>query len=78
MLSQPAATRRIAAVAVTTGLMQSLTRERTRRGIAHELAHVKNHDTLLMTITATIAGAVSMLAQFGMFFGGNRAAKRGA
>ena len=40
--------------------------------IAHELAHIKNHDTLLMTITATIAGAISMVAQFGMFFGGNR------
>ena len=40
--------------------------------IAHELAHIKNHDTLMMTITATIAGAISMLAQFGMFFGGNR------
>ena len=37
-----------------------------------ELAHIKNHDTLLMTITATIAGAISMLAQFGMFFGGHR------
>ena len=61
-----------AAVAVTTGLMQSLTREELAGVIAHELAHVKNHDTLLMTITATIAGAVSMLAQFGMFFGGNR------
>ncbi|HEV7880334.1 zinc metalloprotease HtpX [Bradyrhizobium sp.] len=58
-----------AAVAVTTGLMQSLTREELAGVIAHELAHVKNHDTLLMTITATIAGAVSMLAQFGMFFG---------
>ncbi|MEA2836405.1 MAG: heat shock protein HtpX [Bradyrhizobium sp.] len=61
-----------AAVAVTTGLVQSLTREELAGVIAHELAHVKNHDTLLMTITATIAGAVSMLAQFGMFFGGNR------
>ena len=40
--------------------------------VAHELAHIKNHDTLIMTITATIAGAISMLAQFGMFFGGNR------
>ena len=40
--------------------------------IAHELAHIKNHDTLIMTITATIAGAISMIAQFGMFFGGNR------
>ena len=61
-----------AAVAVTTGLMQSLSREELAGVIAHELAHVKNHDTLLMTITATIAGAISMLAQFGMFFGGNR------
>jgi heat shock protein HtpX len=40
--------------------------------VAHELAHIKNRDTLIMTITATIAGAISMLAQFGMFFGGNR------
>jgi heat shock protein HtpX len=61
-----------AAVAVTTGLVQSLSREELAGVIAHELAHVKNHDTLLMTVTATIAGAVSMLAQFGMFFGGNR------
>ncbi|MDX5361389.1 MAG: M48 family metalloprotease, partial [Alphaproteobacteria bacterium] len=38
--------------------------------MAHELAHVKNRDTLIMTITATIAGAISMLAQFGLFFGG--------
>ena len=61
-----------AAVAVTTGLMHALSREELAGVIAHELAHVKNHDTLLMTITATIAGAVSMLAQFGMFFGGHR------
>jgi heat shock protein HtpX len=40
--------------------------------IAHELAHIRNRDTLTMTITATIAGAISMLAQFGLFFGGNR------
>jgi heat shock protein HtpX len=59
-------------VAVTTGLVQSLSREELSGVIAHELAHVKNHDTLLMTITATIAGAISMVAQFGMFFGGNR------
>ncbi len=38
--------------------------------LAHELGHVKNHDTLLMTITATIAGAISMLANFGFYFGG--------
>jgi heat shock protein HtpX len=61
-----------AAVAVTTGLVQSLSREELGGVIAHELAHVKNHDTLLMTITATIAGAISMVAQFGMFFGGHR------
>ena len=61
-----------AAVAVTTGLMQSLSREELAGVIAHELAHIKNHDTLIMTITATIAGAISMIAQFGMFFGGNR------
>jgi heat shock protein HtpX len=61
-----------AAVAVTTGLMRQLSREELAGVIAHELAHIRNHDTLLMTITATIAGAVSMVAQFGMFFGGNR------
>ena len=61
-----------AAVAVTTGLMQQLTREELAGVVAHELAHIKHHDTLLMTITATIAGAISMLGQFGMFFGGNR------
>ncbi len=61
-----------AAVAVTTGLVQSLSREELSGVIAHELAHIKHHDTLLMTVTATLAGAVSMLAQFGTFFGGNR------
>ncbi len=61
-----------AAVAVTSGLLQHLSREEVAGVIAHELAHIKNHDTLIMTITATIAGAISMLAQFGMFFGGNR------
>jgi len=61
-----------AAVAVTTGLVRSLSREELAGVIAHELAHIRHHDTLLMTITATIAGAISMLAQFGMFFGGNR------
>jgi heat shock protein HtpX len=59
-----------AAVAVTTGLLEMLSRDELAGVIAHELAHIKNHDTLLMTITATIAGAISMLAQFGMFFGG--------
>jgi heat shock protein HtpX len=59
-----------AAVAATTGLLNMLTREEVAGVIAHELAHIKNRDTLIMTITATIAGAISMLAQFGMFFGG--------
>ena len=61
-----------AAVAATTGLLQMLSREEIAGVIAHELAHIKNHDTLTMTITATIAGAISMLAQFGLFFGGHR------
>ena len=61
-----------AAVAVTTGLLRMLSREEAAGVIAHELAHIKNRDTLTMTITATIAGAISMLAQFGMFFGGSR------
>jgi len=59
-----------AAVAVTSGLLRMLSREEIAGVLAHELAHIKNHDTLTMTITATIAGAISMLAQFGMFFGG--------
>jgi heat shock protein HtpX len=60
------------AVAVTTGLLNMLSRDEAAGVIAHELAHIKNRDTLLMTITATFAGAISMLAQFGMFFGGSR------
>jgi heat shock protein HtpX len=67
-----------AAVAVTTGLLERLSREEVAGVVAHELAHIKNHDTLIMTITATIAGAISMLAQFGMFFGGgNREGNNG-
>ena len=61
-----------AAVAATTGLLQLLSRDEIVGVMAHELAHVKNRDTLVMTMTATIAGAISMLANFGMFFGGNR------
>jgi len=61
-----------AAVAATTGLLDRLTREEVAGVIAHELAHVKNRDTLTMTIAATLGGAISMLANFGMFFGGNR------
>ncbi|MEM8741306.1 MAG: M48 family metalloprotease, partial [Pseudomonadota bacterium] len=40
--------------------------------MAHELAHIKNRDTLIMTVAATVAGAIAMLAQFGLFFGGGR------
>src|SRR5208282_5262801 len=59
-----------AAVAASEGLLQRLSPEEISGVLAHELAHVKNHDTLTMTIAATIAGAISMLANFGMFFGG--------
>jgi heat shock protein HtpX len=59
-----------AAIAVSTGLIAMLNREQIAGVIAHELAHIRNRDTLTMTITATIAGAISMLAQFGLFFGG--------
>lgn len=61
-----------AAVAATSGLLRLLNRQEIEAVMAHELAHVKNRDTLTMTITATLAGAISMLAQFGLFFGGNR------
>jgi heat shock protein HtpX len=61
-----------AAVAATTGILQQLTREELAGVIGHELTHVKNRDTLTMTVAATIAGAISMLANFAFFFGGNR------
>jgi heat shock protein HtpX len=61
-----------AAVAATTGLLQMLNRDEIAGVMAHELAHVKNRDTLLMTVTATIAGAISMLANFAIFTGGGR------
>ena len=61
-----------AAVAVTTGLMRTLSREELAGVIAHELAHIRNHDTAIMTVTATFAGAITMLANFAMFFGGRR------
>ncbi|MBM3488447.1 MAG: zinc metalloprotease HtpX [Alphaproteobacteria bacterium] len=60
-----------AAVAATTGLLRQLSHEEIAGVMAHELAHVKNRDTLIMTITATIAGAIGMLANFAMFFGGS-------
>ena len=61
-----------AAVAATTGLLRMLSADEVAGVMAHELAHVKNRDTLTMTVTATIAGAIGMLANFAMFFGGSR------
>ncbi|HRJ01902.1 MAG TPA: zinc metalloprotease HtpX [Hyphomonas sp.] len=58
-----------AAVAATSGLLSVLTREETAGVMAHELAHVQNRDTLTMTVTATLAGAIGMLANFALFFG---------
>jgi heat shock protein HtpX len=59
---------RHAAVAATTGLLDLLSTEEGAGVMAHELAHIKNRDTLIMTITATIAGAITMLAQLGAVF----------
>ena len=53
-------------------ILDRMTHEEVAGVMAHELAHVKNRDTLIMTITATIAGAISMLANFALFFGNNR------
>jgi heat shock protein HtpX len=61
-----------AAVAATTGLLEQLTEEEVMGVMAHELAHVRNRDTLTMTITATLAGAITALANFALFFGSNR------
>ncbi|RIY02795.1 zinc metalloprotease HtpX [Aureimonas flava] len=61
-----------AAVAATTGLLQRLTPEEVAGVMAHELAHVQNRDTLTMTVTATLAGAISMLGNFAFFMGGSR------
>ncbi len=64
-----------AAVAVSTGLLDMLSREELAGVIAHELAHIKNRDTLTMGVAATIGGAISLIAQylqFGLIFGGNR------
>lgn len=58
-----------AAVAVTTGILDVLNRRELRAVLAHELTHVKNRDTLIMTITATLAGALSLLANFAILFG---------
>lgn len=69
------------AVAASSGLLNMLSREEVAGVIAHELAHIKNRDTLTMTVAATIGGAISMLAQymqFGMMFGGQRDDRGGA
>jgi heat shock protein HtpX len=59
-----------AAVAATVGLMRMLDRRELAGVIAHELGHVMNRDTLIMTVAASLAGAIGNLAQFAMFFGG--------
>ena len=61
-----------ASVAVTTGLLQKLNRNEIAGVIAHELAHIKNRDTTIMVVAATFAGAITMLANFAMFFGDRR------
>jgi heat shock protein HtpX len=63
-----------AAVAATTGILQLLSARELRGVMAHELSHVKHRDILISTISATVAGAISSLAQFGMLFGGSRTA----
>ena len=60
------------AIAVTSGLMRILDRDELEGVVAHELAHIRNRDTLIMTVTATIAGAISMLGNFAMLFGGSQ------
>jgi heat shock protein HtpX len=66
-----------AAVAATTGILQLLTPRELRGVMAHELAHVKHRDILISTISATVAGAISTLANFGMFFSGNQSRENG-
>ena len=61
-----------AAVAATTGILRLLTPRELRGVMAHELTHVKHRDILISTLSATVAGAISTLANFGMLFGGHR------
>jgi heat shock protein HtpX len=61
-----------AAVSATTGLLERLNQNEIAAVMAHELAHIKNRDTTIMVVAATFAGAISMLANFAMFFGGRR------
>jgi heat shock protein HtpX len=68
-----------AAVAVTSGLLKIMNEEELKGVLAHELSHVKNRDTLVMSIAAAVAGAISMLAswaRWGMMFGGGRSDRR--
>lgn len=62
-----------AAVAVSTGLLKHLEYDEVEGVVAHELAHIRNRDTLVMTMGATLAGAISVMAQFGLFFGSRNA-----
>lgn len=66
-----------AALAATTGILQLLTPRELRGVLGHELSHVKHYDILISTISATIAGAISSIAQLGMLFGGSRQNERG-
>ncbi|MGQ9684842.1 MAG: zinc metalloprotease HtpX [Thiobacillaceae bacterium] len=66
-----------AAVAATTGILRLLDKRELRGVMAHELAHVKNRDTLISTLSATVAGAISALAQFGMLFGAGNNQREG-
>lgn len=61
-----------AAVAATTGILRMLSSEELAGVMAHELSHVRHRDTLIMTITASLAGAIGMLANFAFMFGANR------
>lgn len=61
-----------AAVAASTGLLARLSQQEIAAVMAHELAHIRNRDTLIMTITATMAGAIGMLGNFAFFLGGSR------
>ena len=65
-----------AAVAATQGLLRLMSRDEIEGVIAHELGHVKNRDTLIMTVAATMAGALSHLATMALWFGGGRTQRR--